>query len=753
MTMPERILVTAALPYANGPIHLGHLAGAYLPADIYVRYQRLKGREIAFLCGSDEHGVAITLSAEHEKTTPQAVVDRYHAMNKAAFERFGMTFDNFSRTSLPLHHRTSQEFFLELHRRGILREKRSKQLYDSEAGMFLPDRYVEGTCPVCGNPDARGDQCERCGTYLDPMELVNPRSKITGKTPVVRETSHWFFPLGAYQKRLEEYIREADRVDGWKENVLQYCRGWFKDGLQDRAVTRDLDWGVRVPLQGYEDKVIYVWFDAVLGYISSTKEWAARIGRPDEWKRYWQDPGTKYVAFIGKDNVVFHCIVFPAMLMAWNDGGNGRYVLPANVPANEFLNLEGQKLSKSRGWSIDVQDFLAKFPADTLRYYLAVSLPEARDSDFYWKEFQAKTNSELADILGNFINRALAFAARVFDGQVPARGTPGPRDLEMLTAMSVAPDAVSRHFERYRFRDGVNEMMNLARAGNKYFNDSEPWKTVKTDLARCATTINISVQAARALAVLASPVVPGSAERIWKMLNLPGTAASSAWDDAGKAPIPGGHRLGTPEILFTKIEDSVIDDELKKLGQPQPAGPPALTPSGTSPAAVQPREGQESAPAASKGVTLPPGSAGPAAGAAPSGAPAGSTGILPSGEAAEGRGPVDGPAAVPLSIGDFRKIDLRVARIVAAERVPKSKKLLKLQVEVGEERRQIVAGIAQQYSAEEMVGKSVIVVFNLEPATVMGQESQGMLLAASDGAGKLVIVTPAGEIGSGSRVK
>ncbi|HEX9006822.1 MAG TPA: methionine--tRNA ligase [Bacteroidota bacterium] len=722
--MPDRILVTAALPYANAPIHLGHLAGAYLPADIYVRFQRQRGRDILFLCGSDEHGVAIILSAEREHTTPQAVVDRYHALNKAAFERFGMTFDNFSRTTLPLHHATARDFFLEFHRRGILREKRNKQLYDDQAEMFLPDRFVEGTCPVCGNPDARGDQCERCGTYLDPMELINPRSKVTGKTPVVRETSHWYFPLGQYQTRLEEYVRESDRRDGWKENVLQYCRGWFKDGLQDRAVTRDLDWGVRVPIPGYENKVIYVWFDAVLGYISSAKEWAQKQGEPEAWRRYWQDPGTKYVAFIGKDNVVFHCIVFPAMLMAWNDSGGEQYVLPANVPANEFLNLEGQKLSKSRGWSIDVQDFLNTFPADTLRYYLAVTLPEAHDSDFSWKDFQARTNNELADILGNFINRALAFAVRAFDGRVPASGSPSQLDREMLTRMSEAPEAVARHFEHYRFRDGVTEIMNLARAANKYFNDSEPWRTAKSDPARCAATINTSIQLVRALAVLSSPVIPFAAERIWKMLSLPGSAAGASWESAGRPLVPTDQRLGSPEILFTKIEDSVIEKELKKLGQnPPEAGAPA------SPAPVPPVLRVPGAPEA-----IGPEKPSPTA-------PAGAQGA-----------PNDGPLPV-LTIDDFRKLDLRVANVVAAEPVPKSKKLLKLQVQLGAERRQIVAGVAQHYSADQLVGRSVVVVTNLQPATLMGQESRGMLLAASDDQGRLVLIAPSGDIASGSKVK
>jgi methionyl-tRNA synthetase len=686
----QRILVTAALPYANGPIHLGHLAGAYLPADLYVRYQRLKGRTVAFLCGSDEHGVPITLTADKEGITPQAVVDRYHAMDKAAFEKFGMSFDNYSRTSLPLHHTTAQEFFLEFHRRGILHEKLEKQFYDQKAEMFLPDRYVEGTCPVCSNPESRGDQCERCGSYLNPLDLINPRSKISGEPPVVRETTHWFFPLGDYQARLEEYIREADSRDGWKQNVLSYCKGWFHDGLQDRAVTRDLDWGVRVPLAGYERKVLYVWFDAVLGYVSSTKEWAARIGDPDRWKEFWLKSDTKYVAFIGKDNVVFHCIVFPAMLMAWNDGRPDRYVLPENVPANEFLNFEGEKFSKSRGWGIDVQDFLARYPVDLLRYYLAVTLPEYRDSDFTWREFQAKNNNELADIFGNFVNRTLAFTARTFGGKVPPRGSLGDLDRAMLETLKRAPLAAGALFEQYRFKDAVVEVMNCARAANKYFNDSEPWKTAKDDRVRCATSLNISLQICRALAVMMAPVVPGASERLWKMLGLPGSVHAQIWDHCAEGQIAEGQAIGIPEILFTKIEDAAIEQELSRLPKKEAAAAPV-------------------APAA--------------------------------------------PPKPAISIDEFARVDLRVATVVAAEAVPKSSKLLKLQVEVGGEKRQIVAGIAQHYAPEEIVGRSIVVVFNLQSAKLMGQDSQGMLLAASDAGGKLVFVTPSAPIDSGSVVK
>jgi methionyl-tRNA synthetase len=644
-----------------------------------------------FICGSDEHGVPITLTADKEGVTPQAIVDRYHSMNKAAFEKFGVSFDNYSRTSLPLHHTTAQEFFLDFHKRGILKEKQEQQFYDEKAQMFLPDRYVEGTCPVCGNPEARGDQCEKCGSYLNPSELKNPKSKITGQTPVVRETSHMYFPLGQYQQRLETYIQERNKRDGWKDNVLNYCKSWFKDGLQDRAVTRDLDWGVKIPLPGYENKVLYVWFDAVLGYVSSTKEWSQRIGKPDEWKKFWLDEKTKYVAFIGKDNVVFHCIVFPAMLMAWNDAHAEKYVLPENVPANEFLNFEGQKFSKSRGIGIDVQDFLTKYPVDPLRYYLAVSLPEYRDSDFYWRDFQAKTNNELADILGNFVNRSLAFAERTFGGVVPQRGQLGDHDRLVLDILKSTPLVAGEYYEHYRLRDGLLEAMNLARAANKYFNDSEPWKTAKSDLDRCGTTINLSIQLARALAILMEPVIPFSSERIWKMLNFDGDVHKQSWDGASELLVPEGHRLGKTEILFTKIEDTVIEAELGSAGGGQPAPP-----------APQPKQAE----------------------------------VKPT-----------------ITIDDFKKVDLRVAKVVQCENVPKSEKLLKLQVEVGTEKRQIVAGIAQHYKSEDLVGKSIVVVFNLQPAKLMGQESQGMLLAASDNNGKLVFVAPSADIESGSVVK
>ncbi len=673
----KRLLVTAALPYANGKIHLGHLAGAYLPADIYVRYQRSREQEVVFICGSDEHGVAITISADQEKISPQAVVDRYHALNKDAFEKFGMSFDNYSRTTLPLHHETAREFFLKLHASGILRLKKENQFFDEQAKMFLPDRYVAGTCPICGYTEATGDQCEKCGSFLNPSRLLNPRSKLTGKTPAVRETQHLYFPLGEFQKKLEKYVKDADERDGWKENVLQYCRSWFRDGLEDRAVTRDLEWGVKVPLPGFEHKVLYVWFDAVLGYISSTKEWAARTGKAG-WKDYWLDSSTKYVAFIGKDNVVFHCIVFPAMLMAWNDASKDRYILPENVPANEFLNFEGQKFSKSRGWGIDVDEFLEEFPADALRYTLTMNLPESRDADFTWKDFQARTNNELADILGNFVNRTLTFAAKHF-GKVPPRGALSPRDQAFIKDLKDVPSAAGQLIEKYRFREATAEMMNLARSANKYFNDSEPWKTIQSDPGRCATTINLSLQTVRALAILFFPVIPSSAEKIWAMLGLSGGPAP--WSSASELALPDNSLLGKQTILFGKIEDEAIDRHIRKLG----GGAPGLKPT--------------------------------------------------------------------IGVDIFGKIDLRVARVLRAEKIPKSDKLLKLTVSIGSEERQVVAGIAQHYAPENLLGKKIIVVANLAPAKLMGQVSQGMLLAASNSEGKLSILTVDGDIEEGGIVR
>ena len=675
----EKVLVTSALPYANGPIHLGHLSGAYLPADIYVRYKRLNGDDVIYICGSDEHGVPITISADKEKVSPQVIIDRYHEANKKAFARFGMSFDNYSRTSLPIHHETAKEFFLEFYNRGLFVEKKSLQFFDDKANMFLPDRYVEGTCPKCGNEEARSDECENCGSLYDPSELKNPKSKISGGTPKLKETSHYYFPLGKYQPALEKYVDEMNEKYGWKENVLQYCRGWFKDGLKDRAITRDLDWGIKVPVDSAAGKVIYVWFEAVLGYISSTKELSQQKNDPDLWKKYWQDPNTKYIAFIGKDNVVFHTIIFPAILMAWNEAGKTQYCLPQNVPANEFLNFEGKKFSKSRNWGIDVDEFLDLFPADLLRYTLAANLPETRDTDFYWKEFQLRNNSELADIIGNFINRTFTFVFKHFDGKVPALGNLEKIDEEMLKEISGYPKRVADLFEKYKIRDGVNEIMNLARDGNKYFNDTEPWKTIKSDKERCGTTLNVCLQAIYTLSELFSPVLPFSAEKLFVMLN----SKPVDWKDCGKPQLKEGHQLNQSEILFPKIEDEKIEAQVSKL-----------------PASVPEKEKVEL-----------------------------------------------------ITYDDFMKIQLRTAEVIEAEKVPKSEKLLKLKVRLENEERQVVAGIAKSYEPEKLIGKKVVIVANLQPAKLMGLESNGMILAAENSEGGLQVLSLPDNVNSGTRVK
>ncbi|MFN3135126.1 MAG: methionine--tRNA ligase, partial [Candidatus Kryptonium sp.] len=621
----KKILVTAALPYANGPIHLGHLAGAYLPADIYVRYQRLKGRDVLYICGSDEHGVPITITAEKEGITPQQVVDKYHYMNKESFERFGMSFDNYSRTSLPLHHQTAQEFFLELYKKGILKEKTTKQLYCEKDRMFLADRYVEGICPVCGSPGARGDQCEKCGSWLEQTDLIEPKCKICGSTPVIKDTSHWYLPLGEFQKRLEEWM---ETKTDWKENVKNYVYSWFKEGLQDRAVTRDLHWGVKVPIPGAEGKVIYVWFDALLGYISSTKEWAQKIGQPEKWREYWQNSDTRLIHFIGKDNIVFHCIVFPAMLMAWNEGRSDEiYVLPDNVPANEFLNLEGKKLSTSRNYAVWLNEYLDKFDPDPLRYALASILPETKDTDFSWKEFQARNNNELADILGNFVNRTLTFVKKNFDNKVPARFELEEIDKELIAKLKEHADKIANNYENFRIRDGVFETMNLARFANKYFNDTEPWRMIKENPRRASTTINLCLQLVRALAILFEPVLPFSSRKIWEMLNLKDDIVKVGWDSATELLLEAGHQLGEPKILFRKIEDAEIEDEIRKLR-------------------------------------------------------------IASGEVVEEK--IEFKPQI--DIKDFEKIDLRVAKVIECESVKNSEKLLKLKVKIGSEERQIVAG-------------------------------------------------------------
>ena len=677
----EKVLVTSALPYANGPIHLGHLSGAYLPADIYVRYKRLNGDDVLYICGSDEHGVPITITADKEKVSPQVIIDRYHESNKKAFKRFGMSFDNYSRTSLPIHHETAKEFFLEFYNRGLFIEKKSNQFYDEKAKMFLPDRYVEGTCPRCGNEQARSDECENCGSLYDPSELINPKSKVTGETPVLKETTHYYFPLGKYQPALENYVNEMNEKYGWKENVLQYCRGWFKEGLKDRAITRDLDWGVKVPVDSAAGKVIYVWFEAVLGYISSTKEFSQLKKQPDLWKKYWQDIKTKYIAFIGKDNVVFHTIIFPAILMAWNEGKNEKYCLPQNVPANEFLNFEGKKFSKSRGWGIDVDEFLNIFPPDPLRYTLAANLPENKDTDFYWKEFQLRNNSELADILGNFINRTFTFIHKHFDGKVPAKGKPEKIDNDMLIEISEYPGRIAELFERYKIKDGVNEMMNLARDGNKYFNDSEPWVTIKSNKEKCGTTLNICLQAIYTLAELFYPVLPFSSEKLFKMLN----AEPVDWRESGKSLLKEGHQINNAEILFPKIEDEVIEEQISKLGHTETR------------ADKKPDE--------------------------------------------------------LISYDDFMKTKLKVAEVLSAEKITKSKKLMKIKVMLDDGERQLVAGIAEHYNPEDLIGKKVVVVANLQPAKLMGEESRGMILAVDKEPNGLQVLIVDDSVKIGTRVK
>ncbi len=597
----KRTLITAALPYVNGPLHLGHLAGAYLPADIYARYCRLAGIDTLFICGSDEHGVAITISAEKEGVSPRVIVDRYHALALDSFTKLGLSFDHYSRTSQPIHHQTAQEYFLDLHAKGLLVPKTMPQLYCAKDAMFLPDRYVEGTCPNCGSDRARGDQCENCGKDLDPTQLINPRCKICGTTPESRDATHLYFRFGAFQEFLEKYVES--HADDWKENVLQQTRSWLKAGLEDRAVTRDLTWGVEVPLPEMKGKRIYVWFEAVLGYISATKEWGERTG--GDWKRWWQDEGTRYIAFIGKDNIVFHTLQFPAMLHA-----HGGYILPDNVPANEFLNLEGQKFSKSRNWSIDLCDYVKEFPADPLRYAMAMSFPETRDADFTWRDFQARNNNELADILGNFVNRTVTFAHKNFGGAVPALlpAAPGkteevlallrsdlerlatsdgtadeveqggeylalqtkygmyftPNDFWMLWRMFLAPRRIATCFEQFRFRDGTAATMDLARDANKYFNDSQPWKVFKTDPERCGVTVNICLQVVASLAVLVEPVLPFTAEALRAI--VPVSVARGSWSAASSPCLLSGAPLGTPAILFVKYDDARIQREIDKLG-------------------------------------------------------------------------------------------------------------------------------------------------------------------------------------------
>jgi methionyl-tRNA synthetase len=691
----KRYLVTSALPYASGITHLGNVVGSTLPADIYARYCRLRGRDTLAICGSDEHGVAITIAAEKEGVTPRTVIDRYHEANATALKGLDIDFDLYDRTSNPLHAATAQEFFLVWREKGLLVEREEDQFYDAESGIFLPDRYVEGICPNCGYDKARGDQCDNCGAYYDQLDLKSPRSLVSGKTPVVRKTKHWYFRLDAFQQWCEEYI-EA-HAGQWKDNVLQQSRSWLKQGLAERSATRDMTWGIPVPVDGAVGKVLYVWFEAVLGYISITKQWAADRGTPDDWKRWWCDPDTVYTAFLGKDNIVFHTIIFPILLATRKEEG---YILPENVPANEFLNLEGRKFSKSRNWAIDVRQYLEAFPEpqhrDIVRYVLTMNMPETKDSDFTWKDYQARTNNELAAILGNYVNRVMLFLQKNFDGVVPALPDGfegGEHERALLDALVAGPNAVGLDLDAFRFRDAATEAMNIARAANKYFNDKAPWKSVKTDPADCAATMVHCLQAIRTLSIVFAPFCPVAAASMQTMLGeavltgAPGTntVGDDVWGGAHERRCIPGTRLGAPSILFAKVEDDVVQREVAKLGDTTP---------------------------------------------------------------------VEEPVDESITIDDFAKIKLRTAVVLEAERVPKSEKLLKLQVDLGTERRQILAGIAKHYAPEDLIGATIVVVANLKPAKLMGMESQGMVLAASNANGVLTLVMPKDpSVGPGAEVR
>jgi len=692
---PKRYLITSALPYASGITHLGNVVGSTLPADIYARYCRLHGRHTLSICGSDEHGVAITIAAEKEGTTPRAVIDRYHEANAHALAGLCIDFDLYDRTSNPIHTQTAQEFFLVWQKKGLLVEREEDQFYDDVSNMFLPDRYVEGTCPNCGYDKARGDQCDNCGAYYNQLDLKSPRSLVSGKTPLVKKTRHWFFRLDMFQQWCEEYI--ASHAGEWKDNVLQQSRSWLKQGLAERSATRDMSWGIPVPIDGAVGKVLYVWFEAVLGYISITKQWAINEGSAEDWRRWWCDSDTQYTAFLGKDNIVFHTIIFPILLSTRKDEG---YILPQHVPANEFLTLEGRKFSKSRNWAIDVAQYLEAFPEpqhkDIIRYMLTMNMPETRDSDFTWKDFQSRTNNELAAILGNYVNRVVQFVFKNFNGAVPALPegfVVTEHENTFLAALYDGHISVGMNLDAYRFRDAATEAMNVARAANKYFNDKAPWKSIKTDVDDCAATMHYCLQAIRTLSVVFAPFCPVAAETMQKMVGCAvnvgapkqNTNHDDVWTSAHELQLAAGQILAEPTILFTKVENEVVEHEVAKLGDKQDLAPGVLD---------------------------------------------------------------------LITIDDFSKVKLRTAVVIEAERVPKSEKLLKLQVDIGTERRQILAGIAKHYAPEDIIGKTIVVVANLTPAKLMGMESQGMVLAASNADGVLTLVVPADfNVGPGAEVR
>ncbi|MBV5303545.1 MAG: methionine--tRNA ligase [Chlorobium sp.] len=694
--MPQftRTLVTSALPYANGPVHLGHLAGVYLPADIYVRYKRLKGEDIIHIGGSDEHGVPITITAEKEGISPRDVVDRYHQMNLDAFSKCGISFDYYGRTTSAVHHNTAQEFFLEIEGKGIFRQKNEKLFFDRKANRFLSDRYVTGTCPICNSPEANGDQCEQCGTHLSPLELINPKSKLSDATPELRDTMHWYFPLGRFQEQLEAYVHTHE--EDWRSNVVNYTNTWLKQGLNDRAITRDLSWGITVPLESVEafGKVLYVWFDAVLGYISFTREWAAQRGERDLWKSYWQDPQCRLVHFIGKDNVVFHTLMFPAILMAWNQGRTSElYNLADNVPASEFMNFEGRKFSKSRNYAVYLGEFLEKFPADSLRYSIAMNYPENKDTDFSWQDFQNRTNGELADTLGNFIKRSVDFTNARFDGVVPCNST-----TEEWNALGIewqdTLEQLDRAYEEFHFREATSLGMDIARAANRFLTVSEPWKMIKVDHDAAARTMAISLNLCHALSIALFPVIPETCNRIYAMLGFDGhiedriVHGKSLFTEILQPALKEGHKIRkNSEILFTKIEEGDVAPELAKIA--------ALLAEAEKREAGEVQSRMEFKPA--------------------------------------------------ISFDDFLKVDLRVAKVLSAEPVKKAAKLLKLQLQVGSVTKQVLAGIAKHYTPEEMIGKNVVIVANLAERSIRDEVSEGMILAVEGDDGKLFVIEPSGD--------
>ncbi|QTN37896.1 methionine--tRNA ligase [Cryomorphaceae bacterium] len=683
--MSKRYTITSALPYANGPVHIGHLAGVYVPADIYTRYLRMKGADVLHICGSDEHGVAITLRAKKDGVTPQQVVDQYHNMIKSSFAEFGIAFDHYSRTSSKGHAQTAQSFFKEMDESGEFVVQESEQYFDEQEQQFLADRYIMGTCPNCGFEEAYGDQCENCGTSLSPEELKNPKSRLSGNAPIKKTTKHWYLPLDKYQETfLNDWIGTKKGI--WRANVYGQCKSWLDQGLAPRAITRDLDWGIPVPAEGGEGKVLYVWFDAPIGYISATKEYFEEKGDSDAWKAYWQDKETELVHFIGKDNIVFHCIIFPAILKA-----HGGYVLPTQVPSNEFLNLEGNKISTSRNWAVWLHEYLEDFPGkqDVLRYVLTANAPEAKDNDFTWKDFQTRNNSELVAIFGNFVNRVVVLTNKYYDGALPPCSLDdlSEEDHELVKYLMDRPEAIANSLDKYRFREALQEMMNLARAGNKYLADQEPWKLVKTDEKRTEVVMHVALQVAAALAVVAEPFLPHTAAKLRDMLHM----GDVQWGDVKAAPmLPQGHTIGKAELLFEKIEDSAIEAQIEKL------------------------QATKAANDAEKSNIM--------------------------------------PQKDNVTFDDFTKLDLRVAKVLEAERVPKTDKLLKLQVDTGVDKRTVVSGIAEFFAPEDLVGKQVVMVLNLAPRKIRGVESQGMILMAENPEGQLVAVSPQNEMEPGSIV-